>query len=395
MHFPLFVDIKCKNVLVVGGGNIASRRVKTLLGFECNIIIVSPSSSDYILELANSGRVTLIERNFLEDDLQGVFLATATTDNREVNFNVGRLAREIGIFVSVADSKEESNFYFPAIANHDECIIAIGSNGENHKRVSRLAQAIRSQSTRMKSLEGVKILVTSPNNSKSEIVGKLIELGAEVEHTPVIDIVEVEFVPPSLEEFTWIVFTSSAGVNIFFSRYSSIGIDARGFAGVKFAVVGSKTAKTLQSYGITADFIPTKFDADNLLQELARTLTTEDKLLLIRPETNSEALREILVEHQVEFTELSIYRTEHITTTSINLESFDYVTFTSSSCVESLCKVVDSNRIQCGVCIGEKTANTARNYNINTITAKISTINSLIESVVENVENKRSNENAR
>ncbi len=401
IRFPLFVDVNNKNILVVGGGNVATRRVKTLLEFNCNITVVSLLVSDYILQQARSGKVTIVNRNFQEKDLDDIFLAIASTNIRTVNYSIGKLAREKGIFVSVADVKEESTFYFPAIAKIDTAVIAIGSDGENHKLVSNLASQIRNQNFQQEEtnqLTNTKILVTSPMKSKSAIVPKLQNLGAIVDHFPTIDIVEVDFQLPNLNEYTWIVFTSSAGVNIFFNKYRQTGLDSRVFTNNKFAVVGSQTAKTLNSFGIIADFIPQKFDGISLITELSNELTDKDKILLIRPQTNPEALSDILRQKKIAFYELSIYKTQH--NSSIpqelvnNIENYDYITFTSSSCVESFYKDISSydinltKKINCAVCIGEKTANTAKNLGVNTIVSPISTIDSMIEIIVELNKNK-------
>lgn len=395
-RFPLFIDIQNQNVLIVGGGKIATRRVQTLMQFNCNIKVVTQTASEHLKELEKYGKIEIIYKNFEDTDLENIYLVTATTNVRFVNQTIGELARKNGMYVSVADSKEESNFYFPAIAKYDKAVIAIGSNGENHELVSNLAKIVRAENekidTTKKTLEGVKILITSPNKSKSAIVPKLEQLGAVIDHFATIDIVEIEFELPNLNEYTWIVFTSSAGVNIFFNKHLMEGIDSRKFANNKFAVVGSQTAKTLQSYGILADFIPKKFDGKSLMTELVEEINQEDKehkFLLIRPQTNPEALREILEENKIAYSELSIYKTEHIKNEMISkideFQEYDYVTFTSSSCVESFNKETTKFKINKAVCIGEKTANTAKKYEMQTITSKIATIDSMIETIEEDV----------
>lgn len=401
IRFPLFIDIKDKNILVVGGGNIASRRVKTLIEFECNITVISTNFSQYLLELELSNKVKLINREFIETDLNNIFLVTATTDNREVNQNIGRLARQRNIYVSVADAKEESNFYFPAIATFDNTIIAVGSNGTHHTLVSNLAKTIREHNallTNERPLTGKKILVTSPSKSKSVILDKLNQLGAVVDYCPTIDIVATEFELPILEEYSWIVFTSSAGVNIFCEKYKQNELDARVFANNKFAVVGSQTAKTLQSYGIIADFVPQSYSGDSMLKELVINLTDKDKLLLIRPKTATKDLLQVLEQNKIKYATLSIYETKPATDLDLSkimeVKDYDYVTFTSSSCVDNFYKEMLSNKlnpsdVKYAVCIGEKTTKTAKEYTFNTLTAKISTIDALIETIVEHSKNKK------
>lgn len=405
IRFPVFIDLKDKNVLVVGGGNIATRRVKTLLQFECVITVVSRDFTLELLDLGEQNKVELIEREFVATDLDNIFLATATTSNREVNCAIGKLASEMGIYVSVADAKEESNFYFPAIATIDTVVIAIGSNGADHSLVANIAKQIRNTSltdkriladkrilVNKRGLVDKRILVTSPDKSKSAILDKLTKLGAIVDFVPTIDIVELDFDLPSLADYSWIVFTSSAGVMIFFEKYYKAGLDTRVFANNKFATVGSKTAQTLQSYGIIADFIPENYSSESLITELLPHLTEQDKLLLIRPQTAPDTFTSMLEQNKTQFTKLPIYKTEHKTNTQLegitSLKDYDAVTFTSTSCVESFCNQIKASKlnlsdIKCAFCIGEKTANTAKKYNINTIIPKISTIDALVEEIVE------------
>lgn len=386
IRFPLFIDIEGKNVLIVGGGKIATRRVQTLIKFKCYITIITLTATQTLTDLEKLGKVKIIYRKWQEDDLKGIFLVTTTTDNRLVNSSIGKLAREKNIYVSVADVKEESNFYFPAIATFETALIAVGSNGENHRLVSSLAKKIRELDTLQidKPLNNTKILVTSPNKSKSEIVTKLQELGADVDHIPAIEIVEIDFALPDINKFTWIIFTSSAGVNVFFEKFRQQSLDSRIFSKNKFAVVGSKTAKTLTSYGIIPDFTPTQFDGESLITELSNQLTAKDNILLIRPQNENNTLGKILQEKQLPFYELKIYKTNHIKINQLkNLDDYDYVTFTSSSCVESFCKEIKIDKIKKAVCIGDKTTTTAKKYNMNTLTAKVSTIELLIETIVE------------
>ena len=121
-HFPLFAECAGGVFLVIGGGRVASRRVRTLMRFDFVVRVVSPAVSKEIEALSESGSVQWIKRRFEVSDLDGVSFAAACTDEREVNRLAGQMCRERGIPVSVADAPEECSFFFPAHpVVHSEC----------------------------------------------------------------------------------------------------------------------------------------------------------------------------------------------------------------------------------------------------------------------------------
>lgn len=142
-HFPLFVDMRGKTVLVVGGGKVADRRVRTLSRFACTVRVVAPEVSRGITQLAEQGLVELARRGFAPEDLDGVFFVVAATNLREVNRQIGVLAKQKGIFVSVADCAEECDVYFPAIAEEDGLVAGISGDGVAHGSVAAAARRIR------------------------------------------------------------------------------------------------------------------------------------------------------------------------------------------------------------------------------------------------------------
>lgn len=142
-YFPMFVSSKGKKALVIGGGKIAARRISTLLNFEFEITVVAPSISEEIRQFADDGFITHIHREFVDEDLAGKFLVVAATDKREVNKYIGKKAKELGAYVSVADVKEECNFYFPAVIIKDEVVVGVTGGGKSHKKVKDISNAIR------------------------------------------------------------------------------------------------------------------------------------------------------------------------------------------------------------------------------------------------------------
>ena len=94
MYFPVFIDLSKKQVLVVGAGKIASRRVRTLSSFTGNITVVAPQISQEIRELAVQYPMTLDERSFLPEDLEQKDMVLAATDDDTLNRRIASLCKE-------------------------------------------------------------------------------------------------------------------------------------------------------------------------------------------------------------------------------------------------------------------------------------------------------------
>ena len=135
-RFPLFVSLADKTALVVGAGKIAARRIGVLKHFGAQVKVIAPEKR---AEFENEW----IARAFEADDLKGVCLAVAATDDRAVNRQVSVLCAERGIPVSVADCAAESTFFFPAVCEGGGLIAGLVSDGSDHHAVSGMAKRIR------------------------------------------------------------------------------------------------------------------------------------------------------------------------------------------------------------------------------------------------------------
>lgn len=141
-HFPLFISLKGRKVIIVGGGNIALRRVKSLLNFGALITVVAPEVKRELMDL--TPKISISKREYQKKDLKDAFMVIATTDNRKVNQKVYEDSQDYQILVNIADKKELNNFYFPAIFSNNEIIGGLVSvGGGNHKLVKEKAFLIR------------------------------------------------------------------------------------------------------------------------------------------------------------------------------------------------------------------------------------------------------------
>ena len=141
--FPMFVDLSDKKIVVVGGGNIATRRIKTLLQFTRNITAVAPKTTMELHELGKAGFVNLINRPVKRSDFTMAFMVIAATNDWKLNDEIYRVCKEVGIYVNVADDKSKCDFYFPGIYMQDEVVVGITASGLNHKKARKVRVAIQ------------------------------------------------------------------------------------------------------------------------------------------------------------------------------------------------------------------------------------------------------------
>ncbi|MCD8230860.1 MAG: bifunctional precorrin-2 dehydrogenase/sirohydrochlorin ferrochelatase [Clostridiales bacterium] len=142
MHFPLFIDISEKNILIVGGGTIADRRVHTLLPFTENLTLVAPAVTGRLNDLAESGKIRILPRPFEINDLQNRELVLAVTDDENLNREISRLCHERNIPVNVSSDQTLCDFQFPSIVTEGDVVIGINASGKNHHLVKETRMEI-------------------------------------------------------------------------------------------------------------------------------------------------------------------------------------------------------------------------------------------------------------
>lgn len=155
MFFPIFVSLEHKKCVVIGGGTIAVRRVRTLLDFCNDITVISPTICPEMEYIVKENKITYYSRCYRQGDGKDVFLLVACTNDRTVNHQAGEEAKAFGAFVSVADCKEECNFLFPGIAAEEEsgAVIGVCASGKDHSLAKKLTGQCRKLLTGLSNLE--------------------------------------------------------------------------------------------------------------------------------------------------------------------------------------------------------------------------------------------------
>ncbi|MCG8533691.1 MAG: siroheme synthase CysG [Pseudomonadales bacterium] len=131
-YLPLFHDLKGQRCLVVGGGEVGTRKAAMLLRAGAHIRVVAISISDSMKELVSSDTHSdSFERPFEEGDLQQVALVIAATDNQALNEQVSSLAKSLHIPVNVVDNPSLCTFILPSIIDRSPIVVAVSSGGES------------------------------------------------------------------------------------------------------------------------------------------------------------------------------------------------------------------------------------------------------------------------
>lgn len=235
-------------------------------------------------------------------------------------------------------------------------------------------------------LKNKQILITRPKAGASKLAKELKAAGAGVTEYPCIKTTEMQVSIPDISDYNTIVFTSAVGVNAFFKSLFNDKKDVRSLYNKRFAVIGSETGAELLKYGIVADFTPSIFEGEVLAKEMIASgfVTKTDKLFVPRVKVGAPEITTVLAENDIEFLDYPVYETNFVANKAINVQEYDYVTFTSKSCVDGF-KACVGNEDFSGVkaiCIGTKTAKCAKAIGFETITSEVATIKSMVEKIL-------------
>ena len=135
--FPVSIDLNNKNVLVIGAGKIALRKIATLLNYNCNITVITKEIlEEKFLELEKNNKIKIFKnQEFEEKFLENIFLVVVATDNEVLNKNISQLCINKNILVNNITSKDDMNVRFASIYEKDDIQIAISANGNPKKAV--------------------------------------------------------------------------------------------------------------------------------------------------------------------------------------------------------------------------------------------------------------------
>ena len=130
-YYPIFLKVENRLCLVVGGGEVGARKVKTLISCGASVVLVSPEVVEWLEEKIEEGVVHLVGNHYEEKHLEGCCLVIAATDDLELNNRIAKDAEMRGLLCNVVDYPQEGNFILPALIQRGALTLAISTSGKS------------------------------------------------------------------------------------------------------------------------------------------------------------------------------------------------------------------------------------------------------------------------
>ncbi len=137
-HLPIFLDVTGRRCLVIGGGEVAARKVPSLLEAGADVVVVSPSLVDALADLARQGRIRHTKREYEAGDIAGAALVYAATDDARLHRRLYAEARGRAIPINVADVPALCTFITPAVLTRGSLTIAVSTEGASPAMAKRI-----------------------------------------------------------------------------------------------------------------------------------------------------------------------------------------------------------------------------------------------------------------
>ena len=141
-YYPVYLAIKDRLCVIIGGGQIAEGKIAALLECGGNIRMIAPEVTQEVQDMADSGALALEKREYREGDLEGAFVAIAATDDNAVQRRIKAEAERLGILLNVADVTHLCDFIAPSVVRKGEVTVAISTAGVSPALARKLRETL-------------------------------------------------------------------------------------------------------------------------------------------------------------------------------------------------------------------------------------------------------------
>jgi precorrin-2 dehydrogenase/sirohydrochlorin ferrochelatase len=144
-YLPIFLAMERRRCVVIGGGDIAARKVVQLLTAGAEVTVISPRLVPELAMLAESAAITYHSRKWERGDLRGFDLAFAASDDPIAHREIANEARELGVMLNAADEPELCDFIAPAVVRRGDLQIAVSTSGASPAMAARIRRDLEDQ----------------------------------------------------------------------------------------------------------------------------------------------------------------------------------------------------------------------------------------------------------
>lgn len=130
-YYPVFLDLKGKRAVVVGGGMVAQRKIETLLEHGAEVHLIARALTPELVRDVRAGKVKHLGEEFRESHLEGAFMVIAATDDADLNRRVSRSAQERMLLINAVDQTDDCNFIVPSSLRRGDLLIAVSTSGKS------------------------------------------------------------------------------------------------------------------------------------------------------------------------------------------------------------------------------------------------------------------------
>lgn len=144
-YYPINLDIRHQACLVVGAGQVGTRKVNGLLKCGGVVTVVSPNATPEIIELARQKKIIWCQREYESSDMPDQFLVIGATDDEALNLKIHQDALKNKVLCNIADRPAVCNFILPAVVQREDLVITVSTSGQSPAFAKRLRKELQQQ----------------------------------------------------------------------------------------------------------------------------------------------------------------------------------------------------------------------------------------------------------
>lgn len=143
MYYPIMVNIEDKRITVVGGGKVAYRKAKNFISFGYKVEVIAPN---IIKEFKNIENKIILTNDFYKEDyIKNSFIVVASTDDKDLNEQIGLYCKENNILCNIVDNPSLSSYIVPSVVKRGDLIISISTGGKSPSLSAKIKNDLEEQ----------------------------------------------------------------------------------------------------------------------------------------------------------------------------------------------------------------------------------------------------------